>query len=198
MKICCCNQDYLISNNKLQIYSQRLDKISLKGVQLQYYEIGVAGRRKILNESTMEVSIPGKNGSRSRGYPLPTAPHTNQTVETRTDDRIRPTAEPERMVGLKSLLNVIKKGMISPGIIIDPTVYQSFTTEGIINASKIAIMALMISPRRIIGVFFSLSSERFENLSLDIISLPNVNELISPRESMVDMIVARMPVKNSP
>ena len=151
----------------------------------------------ILNESTMEISIPGKNGSRSKGYPIPAAPHPNQAAEAITGARMRITAD-RLLLGLQSLLNVIKKGIISPGTIMDPIVYQSLTTEGIINASRIAIMALMISPRRITGVVFSSLSVSFENFNLDIISLPNVTELISPRESIVDIIVARMPVKNRP
>ncbi len=43
----------------------------------------------------------------------------------------------------------IRKGRISPGIKIDPNMYQSFTTDGIIKAKLRAIKAVTINPSRI-------------------------------------------------
>ena len=98
-------------------------------------------------------------------------------------------------------LKDIKNGRTNPGTIIEPSPYQSFTTDGMKNAKINAIKAVMINPLRtnMVDSLFHFS------LSVDVgdwirhkISLPNVMALMSPKESMVDMMVASNPVIKIP
>ena len=90
-------------------------------------------------------------------------------------------------------LKDIKNGRTNPGTKMEPSPYQSFTTDGMENAKINAIKAVMINPLRtnMVDSLFHFS------LSVDVgdwirhkISLPNVMALMSPKESMVDMMVA--------
>ena len=93
-------------------------------------------------------------------------------------------------------INVAKNGNINEGIMTEPRVNNKPTTEGRIYAKDKDIIALMIKPNLMkYTIFFLLSllGEIFQK-----ISLPIVSALIKLSESIVDIIIAIIPVINSP
>ena len=95
----------------------------------------------------------------------------------------------------------IKNGRSNPGTIIEPNVYQIWTTEGILIAIINEINTVTNKPFLTKGTVFS-TAEMFSLfcvfLILHIMSLPNVVALINVSESIVDIITDNTPMKKIP
>ena len=93
-----------------------------------------------------------------------------------------------------------KKGKSKPGIMVDPILYQSCTTEGKLKTKISAIKHVITRTFWIYWIEWLLYVLLVFLTSLIFIkmSCPNVKQLMKPSESMVDMIVAINPVMNIP
>ena len=104
------------------------------------------------------------------------------------------------LIGAVSDISLLAKvseninGRINEGIMIDPKVNNNLTTEGRKYAKDNEIKELIINPILIKNTMLFL----FLNLILQKISLPNVRALIKLRESIVDIIIAKIPVIKKP
>ena len=85
-----------------------------------------------------------KQKARMKGSPAKN--NDNGAKETKAQTRARYKKNKSKRRAAKK---DIRKGRISPGIKIDPNMYQSFTTDGIIKAKLRAIKAVTINPSRI-------------------------------------------------
>ena len=93
-------------------------------------------------------------------------------------------------------INDIINGKIRAGIIIEPSVNKSLTTDGIKYANNNEIIEMTINPSRINGTIYSLFS--FSDFIRHRISLPKVIALIKLKESIVDMMIEKIPIKKNP